>query len=69
MDVDPRCPDCGITLERTEPQGGDGTRLKLKTGEKRDGLLGALGMKESLDVDAWLCTNCGKVEWYADIEQ
>lgn len=69
MDVDPRCPDCGVTMERTEPRTNEGYQVVLKTGEKRGGLLGALGMKEQLDLDAWLCEHCGKVEWYANVEE
>jgi hypothetical protein len=37
MDADPRCPDCGVTMERVKLQTNDGFGLKVKTNEKRSG--------------------------------
>jgi predicted RNA-binding Zn-ribbon protein involved in translation (DUF1610 family) len=64
METDPRCPDCGITLERTNIQTGGGY-FRLKTDERRDGLLGSLGINETRDVSPHLCPECGLVRLYA----
>jgi hypothetical protein len=37
MDADPRCPDCGVTMERVKLQTNDGFGLNVKTNEKRSG--------------------------------
>ncbi|WP_162224385.1 hypothetical protein [Halorussus amylolyticus] len=66
MDVDPRCPDCGVTMERTKIQTGDGFGLSVKTGEKAGGLLGSLGVNKSLDVSPRMCPECGLVRLYAE---
>lgn len=67
MDVDPRCPDCGVTMERVKVQTGDGFGLNVKTGEKRSGLLGSLGVKESRKVSPRACPECGLVRLYAEV--
>ena len=66
MDAAPRCPDCGVTMERVKIQTGDGFGLKINTGEKRSGLLGSLGMTESRDVSPRACPECGLVRLYAE---
>lgn len=63
-----RCADCGVSLERTELRTSDSMAVRLRTGERRGGVLGALGMKEHLDVDAWLCPECGRVRLYAELD-
>ncbi len=69
-EVDPRCPDCGVTMEPTDPvQSADSGRIRLRTKERREGLLGSLGMRERLDVTAFVCPECGLVQWYADVEE
>lgn len=66
MDVEPRCPDCGVTMERVKIQTDDGFGLNVKTGEKRKGLLGSLGVKESRDVSPCACPECGLVRLYVE---
>ncbi|MCU4752505.1 hypothetical protein OB919_10975 [Halobacteria archaeon AArc-curdl1] len=62
-----RCPDCGVTMERTKLTSTDGFRLQINTG-KRDGLLGKLGVGTTASVDAVCCPECGLVRLYADLE-
>ncbi|EMA50676.1 hypothetical protein [Halococcus salifodinae] len=65
-----RCPDCGVTMEVTKAVTSvDSESVKLKTDDKREGLLGSLGMKRTLGVDAYLCPECGLVRLYADIAE
>jgi len=66
MATDPRCPDCGVTMERVDVRTGGGYELSVQTDEKRDGLLGSLGMNESRDVSPRMCPECGLVRLYAD---
>ncbi|WP_115863560.1 hypothetical protein [Halorussus litoreus] len=66
MDTDPRCPDCGVTMERGDLQTGDGFGVKLKTDEKAGGLLGSLGAKETKKVSPHACPECGLVRLYVD---
>jgi rubredoxin len=68
MEPQRRCSDCGVGLELTKLRTVDSMAIRLQTGERREGVLGALGMKEHLDVDAWLCPECGRVRLYADLE-
>ena len=69
-ETDPHCPDCGVATEPTDPvQAGEAMTVKLRTRERRDGLLGSLGMRERLDVTAHVCPECGLVRWYADVEE
>ncbi len=63
-----RCADCDVSLERTALRTSDSMAVHLRTGERREGVLGALGMKERLDMDAWLCPECGRVRLYADLD-
>ncbi|WP_134671250.1 hypothetical protein [Halorussus marinus] len=67
MATDPRCPDCGVTMEGVDVRTGGGYELSVQTDEKREGLLGSLGMNESLDVSPRLCPECGLVRLYADL--
>lgn len=64
-----RCPDCGVTMERTQPvvAGAGEEVVKLRTSERRKGLLGSLGMKETLRVRAHVCPECGLTRFYADL--
>ncbi|WP_135830218.1 hypothetical protein [Halorussus halobius] len=66
MDTDPRCPDCGVTMERVNVHTSDGFGLTLDSGEKRDGFLGSLGVTESKDLSARACPECGLVRFYAE---
>ncbi|SDM45708.1 hypothetical protein SAMN04487949_1726 [Halogranum gelatinilyticum] len=66
-----RCPDCGVTMERTTPVvvGGGSEVLKLRTAERAKGLLGSLGMKETIGVTAHVCPECGLTRLYADLDE
>ncbi|WP_254535078.1 hypothetical protein [Halomarina litorea] len=69
MDVDPRCPDCGVTMEEMKLRTDDGFKTKLVSDEARGGLLGSLGMKEKYDVEAWVCPECSLTRLYADVDE
>lgn len=66
MEPDPRCPDCGVTMASTDVTTDGGYGLRVETDEKSDGLLGSLGVTESLDVAPRLCPECGLVRLYAE---
>ncbi len=40
----------------------------VRTDEKREGLLGKLGMSERKEVETVMCPECGLLRLYADIE-
>ena len=68
--MDPRCPDCGVSLERATPMTAlDREKVRLRTDEPREGILGSLGAKETVDVFAYICPECGLVRWYADLDE
>jgi hypothetical protein len=52
-----------VTLQTT-----DAMRLHVKTGKKRDGILGALGLSETESIESLLCPECGLLRNYVDIE-
>ncbi|KYH27763.1 hypothetical protein HAPAU_04310 [Halalkalicoccus paucihalophilus] len=67
--MDKRCPDCGVTMEGgTLVSSVDREAVKLRTDESAGGVLGKLGMKETLPIDAWACPECGLVRLYAESE-
>ncbi|MFB6139018.1 MAG: hypothetical protein ABEJ26_01125 [Halosimplex sp.] len=45
---------------------GDAWNPYVETGEKREGLLGKLGMGETEDVLTLTCPECGLLRFYAD---
>jgi ribosomal protein S27AE len=63
-----RCPDCGVTLEEVTFSLSDAYSPHVKTGEKREGLLGKLGASERFDVETLMCPECGRLAFYADLE-
>ncbi len=68
--MDPRCPDCSVSMQRTTPFTAlQNEKVRLRTSERREGLLGSLGAKRSLDVHGYLCPSCGLVRWYADLDE
>ena len=66
--MDHRCPDCGVTLEAVDFGMQDAWNPHVRTGEKKEGLLGKLGMNESVPVDAGMCPECGLVRLYANVD-
>ncbi|PSQ57924.1 hypothetical protein BRD18_07065 [Halobacteriales archaeon SW_7_71_33] len=68
-EVEHRCPDCGVTMEPTDPITDGGQSVKLRTDDRQEGLLGRIGVHERLDVTAHVCPECGLVRWYADVEE
>lgn len=67
--MDPQCPDCGVSLQRSTPATAlQHEKLRLRTSQPRDGVLGALGAKEIVDVYGYICPECGLVRWYADLD-
>lgn len=64
-----RCPDCGVTMRPADPVSAmDRERLKLRTEEAKSGLLGSLGMRETVNVAGYVCPECGLVRLYADLD-
>lgn len=63
-----RCSDCGVTLEPVEFGMQDAWKPHVRTGEKKEGLLGKLGVDEQTPVDAGMCPECGLVRLYADLD-
>ena len=63
------CPDCGVTMEEVTYGMRDMESWKpaIKTGEKRDDILGKLGMVEKPPVTTLLCPECGLLRQYADL--
>lgn len=62
-----RCPDCGVTMDTGTLIGSaDRETVRLRTDESAGGVLGKLGMNETLPVDAWACPECGLVRPYAE---
>jgi rubredoxin len=66
--MDARCPDCGVSLEPVDFGMKDAYDPHVRTGEKKDGFLGTLGVEDSTPVDAVLCPECGLVRLYAQLE-
>ncbi|SFR35026.1 hypothetical protein SAMN04487947_0253 [Halogeometricum rufum] len=64
-----RCPDCGVDMERMDVQTTDGFKLHLVTNEPKRGLLGGIGMKETLAPSVYVCPECGLVRLYADRDE
>ncbi|WP_373188660.1 hypothetical protein [Halolamina sp.] len=66
MGSEKRCPDCGVPLEALKLRTGDGFTLQIHTNEPRPGLLGGLGMKETLTPTAHVCPECGLTRLYVE---
>ncbi|MFB6150867.1 MAG: hypothetical protein ABEJ40_03585 [Haloarculaceae archaeon] len=64
-----RCPDCGVTLADVEFDTTRGGTPRVATGEKRDGLLGTLGVDERREVTTVMCPECGLIRHYAAVEE
>ena len=63
-----RCPDCGVTMEPVKLRTGEGFSLRVSTDQRREGLLGKLGLTEDHSVEGRLCPECGLVRAYADVD-
>ncbi|WP_129113267.1 hypothetical protein [Halegenticoccus tardaugens] len=64
-----RCPDCDVRMERVAPVTSvDGEVLRLRTDEPKKGLLGSIGLKETVQPDGYVCPECGLVRLYVDAE-
>lgn len=64
-----RCPDCGVSMDTgTLVSSTDREAVTLRTDESAGGVLGKLGMNETLPIGAWACPECGLVRLYADAE-
>lgn len=61
------CPDCDVSMAPAEFRMYDAKNPKVRTGETRSGLLGALGMEESRPVETVVCPDCGLLRFYADL--
>lgn len=54
-------------MEATQPVTSfDGEVLRLRTDESKEGILGSLGFKESVQPVAYVCPECGLVRLYVD---
>ena len=65
-DVNPRCPDCGVTMEEMPVQTTGGHNLQFVSDENRGGILGKLGMNQRYDALAFVCPECRLARLYAD---
>ncbi|WP_101294795.1 hypothetical protein [Halegenticoccus soli] len=64
-----RCPDCGVAMERVTPVTSvDGEVLRLRTDEPKKGILGSLGLKETVQPYGYVCPECGLVRFYVDAD-
>jgi hypothetical protein len=54
-------------METVEFGMSDAWSAYVKTGEKREGLLGKLGMNERAEVDTLMCPECGLLRFFADV--
>lgn len=64
-----RCPDCGVGMsEGTLIGSANRETVQLRTDEAAGGVLGKLGVKETLSIDSWACPECGLLRLYADAE-
>lgn len=66
-DVDPRCPDCGVTMEAMELN-ASGYGVRFVSDESRGGILGKLGVKQKYGAEAFVCPECGLSRLYADLD-
>lgn len=65
-----RCPDCDAVMHPADPVSAmDRERLKLRTKDRKEGLLGSLGVRETVNVAGYVCPECGLVRLYADVDQ
>lgn len=63
------CPDCNVSMDPVEFGMNDAWNPHVRTGEKREGLLGKIGVEEQTPVETFMCPNCGLVRQYADVEE
>jgi rubredoxin len=68
-EMEPRCPDCGVTMEEMTLQSGGGYNLSFVSDENREGILGKLGMKQRFDSQTYVCPECGLARLYADVDE
>lgn len=64
--VDHDCPDCGVPMEAASVSAAGAAGLYVTTDRDR-GVLGRLGIGESVRIDPVLCPECGLIRLYADI--
>ena len=53
-------------LRAVELVTSEGFSTKVRTGEKREGWLGKLGVGETRDVETFACPECGLLRQYVD---
>ena len=68
-DIEPRCPDCSVTMEEMTLRSNGGYNMSFVSEENREGLLGKLGAKQRYSGQAYVCTECGLARLYADIDE
>ena len=66
MSSEKRCPDCRVRLEALTIRTGDGFNLQIQTNEPKSGILGGLGMKETVTPTAYVCPECGLTRLYVE---
>ncbi len=68
-ETDPRCPDCGVTMEEMKLQTGGGYVMQFISDENKEGILGKLGMNQRYDATTYVCPECGLARIYADLDE
>jgi len=61
-----RCPDCGVTMVDVEFGMQDAYKPHVKTGERKEGWLGKLGVSERKEIETLACPECGLLRQYVD---
>jgi hypothetical protein len=67
VEIPPRCPDCSVEMEEMTLN-AHGYNLRFVSEESKEGILGSLGVNETFDANAFVCSECGLSRLYADID-
>jgi len=66
-EIPPRCPDCSVEMEQMTLN-ASGYKLRFVSEEKRDGILGSVGVKQKFGVETFVCPECGLSRLYAGLD-
>lgn len=63
------CPDCGVSMESMELKTREGYGLRFVSDERREGILGKLGARQTYGAETLVCPDCGLSRVYADLDE